>query len=108
MPSPQRRGGRVSDFGHLSIRASLSFVLRHFFHRSSFVEQCFNRIERGGYSRWIKAEENSHGGTEKERQHDRPGRDQRRTRYDGLRNLRGQNAEIDAEHTANGTVRHGF
>src|SRR5207244_3918357 len=108
MPSPQRRGGRVSDFGHLSIRASLSFVLRHFFQRSSFVAQCFNRIERGGLSRWIKAEENSHGGTEKERQHDRPGRNQRRPMLDRRKNLRGQNAENNAEQSANGTERNRF
>src|SRR5438132_13352672 len=105
MPSPQRRGGRVSDFGHLSIRASLSFVLRHFFQRSSFVAQCFNRLERGGVSRWIQAEENAHGGSEKEGQHHRPGGNQRRPMLDRRKDLRGQSAENNAATAVNGPER---
>ena len=61
-----------SSFEHSSFLRHSSFVIRasSFFPHLSFVAQRFNRIERGGLSRGIKAEENSNRGTAKECEHD--------------------------------------
>src|SRR5213082_1334201 len=107
--SPPGRGGCFSSKSNRSVISafglSSSFVIRasSFFQRSSFVTQRFNRIEGGGFSRRIKAEENSNGCTEKEGEHDRSGRNQRRPMLDRRKNLRGHNAENNAEQSSNGT-----
>src|SRR5437868_12885071 len=94
--SPPGRGGCFSSKSNRSVISAFGLS-------SSFVTQRFNRIEGGGFSRRIKAEENSNGCTEKEGEHDRSGRNQRRPMLDRRKNLRGHNAENNAEQSSNGT-----
>jgi hypothetical protein len=64
MTKPER--GRRLSHAEFVIRASTfrasSFV--------SFVAERFDGVERGGFARWIKAEENANGSAEQERDRD--------------------------------------
>src|SRR6266404_1324383 len=73
-----------------------------------FVAQCFDRIERGGFARGIKAEENSDRSTETKRKNDRADRNEGGPMRIGRHYFRCTDTEDDSNNSAGKAKCHRF